>query len=51
MEEMQKQTENVPLAEPCAADGDKDRPAFCNKFATADELERAYDNLQREFTK
>ena len=48
---MQKQTENVPLAEPCAADGDKDRPAFCNKFATADELERAYDNLQREFTK
>lgn len=51
MEEMQKQTENVPLAEPCAADGDKDRPAFCNKFATSDELERAYDNLQREFTK
>lgn len=51
MEDMQKQTENVSPAEPCAADVDKDRPAFCNKFATADELERAYDNLQREFTK
>lgn len=51
MEDTQKQTETVSPAEPCAADGDKDRPAFCNKFATADELERAYDNLQREFTK
>lgn len=51
MEEMQKQTETVPLEEPCAVNEDKDRPAFCNKFATADELERAYDNLQREFTK
>ena len=38
MEEMQKQTENVPLAEPCAAEGDKDIPTFCNKFATAGEI-------------
>lgn len=52
MEEMQKQTENVPLDATETADvADKEKPAFCNKFATADELEKAYDNLQREFTK
>lgn len=51
MEDTQKQTENVPREEDKAHTADKDKPAFCNKFATADELEKAYDNLQREFTK
>lgn len=51
MEEMQKQTEIVSPDQQEAVVGDKDRTAFCNKFATADELEKAYDNLQREFTK
>lgn len=51
MEDMQKQTETLPLAPQTSAAEDKERTAFCNKFATADELEKAYDNLQREFTK
>lgn len=52
MEDTQKQTEQLPLADTANADGkDKERPAFCNKFSSAEELEKAYDNLQREFTK
>lgn len=52
MEDTQKQTEQLPLAESADANGnDKERPAFCNKFSSAEELEKAYDNLQREFTK
>ncbi len=52
MEETQKQTETLPLAEPQEAQAeDKEQTAFCNKFATAGELEKAYGNLQREFTR
>lgn len=52
MEKMQKQTETLPLGINGDVDAaDKEKTAFCNKFATADELEKAYDNLQREFTR
>lgn len=51
MEEVQKQTEDLSPDAPVEASEDKERTAFCNKFATADELEKAYDSLQREFTK
>lgn len=51
MEDMQKQTESLPLEAQETAMEDKEKTAFCNKFATAGELEKAYDNLQREFTK
>ncbi len=51
MEEVQKQTEDLSPAAPVGEPEDKERTAFCNKFATADELERAYDSLQREFTR
>ncbi len=50
MEDTQKQTEALP-PETGNGEPDKEKTAFCNKFATADELERAYDNLQREFTR
>lgn len=51
MEDMQKQTEAIPLEVQESATEDKEKTAFCNKFSTAEELEKAYDNLQREFTK
>lgn len=51
MEDMQNQTEVIPPEAPHGEQGDKEKTAFCNKFATADELEKAYDSLQKEFTK
>lgn len=52
MEDMQKQTESLPLGgNDCVEVADKEKPAFCNKFATAGELEKAYDSLQKEFTR
>ena len=51
MEEVQKQTEDLSPEAHVDEAADKERTAFCNKFATADELEKAYDSLQREFTK
>lgn len=58
-ETKQKQTEtDCPLAQDGSqedkimTDGqDKDKTVFCNKFSSAEELEKAYNNLQKEFTK
>lgn len=51
MEEVQKQTEALSPDTPAEVSEDKERTVFCNKFATADELEKAYDSLQKEFTR
>lgn len=63
MQEEQKQTDIIPPEQTDGAatdieqspvekpETDKDKTVFCNKFSSAQELEKAYDNLQREFTK